>query len=107
MSQTTRQQFRAMLTPGAAVILPGVGAYADCAAGLRAVDGMWETVQEVAIARGRPFLGICVGMQLMADRGLEKTVTGGFGWIAGDVREIEPSRSGARRAKSVSMRCAG
>lgn len=73
------------------IVLPGVGAYADCAAGLRAVDGMWEAVQEVAIDKGRPFLGICVGMQLMSERGLEKTVTQGFGWIGGDVREITPS----------------
>ena len=73
------------------IVLPGVGAYADCAAGLRAVDGMWEAVEEVAMRKGRPFLGICVGMQLMSERGLEKTVTRGFGWIAGDVREIEPS----------------
>jgi glutamine amidotransferase len=73
------------------IVLPGVGAYADCAAGLHAVPGMWEAVEEVANARGRPFLGICVGMQLMSQRGLEKTVTSGFGWITGDVREIEPS----------------
>ncbi len=73
------------------VVLPGVGAYADCAAGLHGVDSMWEAVEEAAIRRGRPFLGICVGMQLMAGRGLEKTVTKGFGWIAGDVREITPS----------------
>jgi glutamine amidotransferase len=73
------------------IVLPGVGAYADCAAGLHAVDGMWEAVEEVATSKGRPFLGICVGMQLMSERGLEKTVTNGFGWIAGDVREIEPS----------------
>ncbi|MBX3568246.1 MAG: imidazole glycerol phosphate synthase subunit HisH [Rhizobiaceae bacterium] len=73
------------------IVLPGVGAYADCAAGLRAVAGMWEAVDEVAMRRGRPFLGICVGMQLMSDRGLEKTVTNGFGWIAGDVREIRPA----------------
>ncbi|MGB3503175.1 MAG: imidazole glycerol phosphate synthase subunit HisH [Mesorhizobium sp.] len=73
------------------IVLPGVGAYADCAAGLRAVDGMWDAVEEVAIAKGRPFLGICVGMQLMSERGLEKTITNGFGWIAGDVKEITPS----------------
>jgi glutamine amidotransferase len=73
------------------LVLPGVGAYADCAAGLRRVDGMWEAVEETAIARGRPFLGICVGMQLMSERGLEKTITQGFGWIAGDVKEIEPA----------------
>ncbi|MEO5323139.1 imidazole glycerol phosphate synthase subunit HisH [Mesorhizobium sp. CC13] len=73
------------------IVLPGVGAYADCAAGLRAVDGMWEAVEEVAIRKAHPFLGICVGMQLMSERGLEKTVTDGFGWIAGDVKEITPS----------------
>jgi glutamine amidotransferase len=73
------------------IVLPGVGAYADCAAGLRAVEGMWEVVQEGAIERGKPFLGICVGMQLMSERGLEKVVTQGFGWIKGDVKEITPS----------------
>ncbi|QKC93677.1 imidazole glycerol phosphate synthase subunit HisH [Mesorhizobium sp. NZP2298] len=73
------------------IVLPGVGAYADCAAGLRAVEGMWEAVEDVAIAKGRPFLGICVGMQLMSERGLEKTVTKGFGWISGDVKEITPA----------------
>ncbi|MBX3579310.1 MAG: imidazole glycerol phosphate synthase subunit HisH [Rhizobiaceae bacterium] len=73
------------------IVLPGVGAYADCRAGLDAVPGMVEAIEEVAIAKGRPFLGICVGMQLMSERGLEKTVTKGFGWIAGDVKEIVPS----------------
>jgi imidazole glycerol-phosphate synthase subunit HisH len=73
------------------IVLPGVGAYADCRAGLDAVPGMTEAVEEVAVAKARPFLGICVGMQLMSERGLEKTVTPGFGWIAGDVREIEPA----------------
>ena len=73
------------------IVLPGVGAYADCAAGLHAVPGMREAVEEVALQRARPFLGICVGMQLMSERGLEKTVTKGFGWIAGDVKEITPA----------------
>ncbi len=73
------------------IVLPGVGAYADCRAGLDAVPGMVEAIDEVAIAKGRPFLGICVGMQLMSERGLEKTVTKGLGWIAGDVKEIVPS----------------
>ncbi|WP_217576393.1 imidazole glycerol phosphate synthase subunit HisH [Mesorhizobium sp. GbtcB19] len=73
------------------IVLPGVGAYADCAAGLHAVDGMWEAVEEAALRKARPFLGICVGMQLMSERGLEKTVTKGLGWIAGDVKEIQPS----------------
>ncbi|RWM03889.1 MAG: imidazole glycerol phosphate synthase subunit HisH [Mesorhizobium sp.] len=73
------------------IVLPGVGAYADCAAGLHAVPGMWEAVEEAALRKGRPFLGICVGMQLMSQRGLEKTITKGLGWIAGDVKEIKPS----------------
>lgn len=73
------------------IVLPGVGAYADCAAGLHGVAGLWEAVEEAAIARAKPFLGICVGMQLMSERGLEKAVTNGFGWIAGDVKEITPS----------------
>lgn len=73
------------------IVLPGVGAYADCRAGLDAVPGMAEAIDEVAIKQARPFLGICVGMQLMSERGLEKTITHGFGWIAGDVKEITPS----------------
>jgi len=73
------------------IVLPGVGAYADCAAGLRAVPGMWEAVEEATGQKARPFLGICVGMQLMSERGLEKTVTHGFGWIGGDVKEIRPA----------------
>ncbi len=73
------------------IVLPGVGAYADCRAGLDAVPGMVEAIEEVVTVRGRPFLGICVGMQLMSQRGLEKTITRGFGWIAGDVKEIAPS----------------
>lgn len=73
------------------VVLPGVGAYADCRAGLDAVPGMIEAIDEAAVQRARPFLGICVGMQLMSERGLEKTVTNGFGWIGGDVKEIEPA----------------
>ncbi len=73
------------------IVLPGVGAYADCRAGLDAVSGMVEAIEEVASAKGRPFLGICVGMQLMSSRGLEKTITEGFDWIEGDVKEIAPA----------------
>lgn len=73
------------------VVLPGVGAYADCRRGLDAVSGMHEAVVEAVETRGRPFMGICVGMQLMSSRGLEKTVTSGFGWIKGDVVEMTPS----------------
>ncbi|WP_428426828.1 imidazole glycerol phosphate synthase subunit HisH [Pararhizobium sp.] len=73
------------------VVLPGVGAYADCRRGLDAVDGMREALNEAVEISGRPFLGICVGMQLMSSRGLEKTTTEGFGWIKGDVVEMVPS----------------
>ncbi len=72
------------------VVLPGVGAFADCRAGLGAVDGMVEALTEFAVQRGRPFLGICVGMQLLADRGLEHGAHDGLGWIGGEVRAIEP-----------------
>ncbi|MBV9076343.1 MAG: imidazole glycerol phosphate synthase subunit HisH, partial [Methylobacteriaceae bacterium] len=72
------------------IVLPGVGAFADCRAGLDAVPGMVEAVTEGVIAGGRPFLGICVGMQLMASRGLEHVVTEGLGWIPGDVAVVRP-----------------
>jgi glutamine amidotransferase len=73
------------------VILPGVGAFADCKSGLVSVPGMIEALTETVIDRGRPFLGICVGMQLMASRGLEFGETAGLGWIAGDVTAFEPA----------------
>jgi glutamine amidotransferase len=73
------------------VVLPGVGAYADCKRGLLAVPGMRETLEETVRGKGRPFLGICVGMQLMATRGLEFEVTDGLDWIEGEVRHIEPN----------------
>ncbi|MCF3642331.1 imidazole glycerol phosphate synthase subunit HisH [Rhizobium sp. TRM95111] len=72
------------------VVLPGVGAYADCRRGLDAVDGMVEALTEAVETKGRPFFGICVGMQLMSSRGLEKTVTEGLGWIPGDVVLMTP-----------------
>ena len=75
------------------IVLPGVGAFKDCYQGLMALTGMREALQEQVIVRGKPFLGICVGMQLMATRGLEHDVTPGLGWIAGDVRKIEPADS--------------
>ena len=73
------------------IVLPGVGAYADCRRGLDAVPGMVEALRETVEAKARPFLGICVGMQLMSSRGLEKTTTQGLGWIKGDVVKMEPS----------------
>jgi glutamine amidotransferase len=73
------------------IVLPGVGAFADCRRGLDAVEGMVETMQDAVHRRGRPFLGICVGMQLMASRGLEKETTRGLDWIGGDVCAIRPA----------------
>ena len=75
------------------IVLPGVGAFADCRNGLAAIDGMVAALEAAVIARGTPFLGICVGAQLMAARGLEKDITPGFGWIAGDVAEITPTNT--------------
>lgn len=72
------------------IVLPGVGAYADCRAGLDAVPGMVETLQERVRDGGVPFLGICVGMQLMSSRGLEKATTQGLEWIEGDVVAMQP-----------------
>ncbi|ODN70252.1 imidazole glycerol phosphate synthase subunit HisH [Methylobrevis pamukkalensis] len=73
------------------IVLPGVGAFADCRRGLDALPGMIDALTGAVIAGGRPFLGICVGQQLMASRGLEKETTEGLGWIPGDVTLIEPS----------------
>lgn len=73
------------------IVLPGVGAFADCRRGLEAVSGMREALDEAVIEKGRPFFGICVGMQLMASHGLEHGTTDGFGWIPGDVTAIKPS----------------
>jgi glutamine amidotransferase len=72
------------------IVLPGVGAFADCRRGLAAVPGMVEALEEAVRKRGRPFLGICVGAQLMATRGLEHEVVAGLDWIPGDVAPIKP-----------------
>ena len=73
------------------VVLPGVGAFADCRRGLDAVDGMVAALEEAVHQKGRPFFGICVGMQLLAERGREYEVTDGLGWIAGEVDRITPA----------------
>ncbi|MGZ3409882.1 MAG: imidazole glycerol phosphate synthase subunit HisH [Xanthobacteraceae bacterium] len=73
------------------VVLPGVGAFADCRRGLDAVTGMVDALEETVRKNGRPFLGICVGMQLMAERGREYIVTPGLGWIGGEVDRITPN----------------
>jgi imidazole glycerol-phosphate synthase subunit HisH len=75
------------------IVLPGVGAFKDCRNGLLAIDGMRAALQDQVIVKGKPFLGICVGMQLMATRGVEHEVTPGLGWIAGDVLPITPGDS--------------
>jgi len=73
------------------IVLPGVGAFADCRRGLDAVEGMIEALEEAVRGKGRPFLGICVGMQLMAERGREYRVSEGLGWIPGEVDRIAPN----------------
>ena len=73
------------------IVLPGVGAFADCRRGLDRVAGMVEALQDAVRDRARPFLGICVGAQLMARRGLEHEVVAGLNWIAGDVAPIRPN----------------
>lgn len=78
------------------IVLPGVGAFGDCAAGLRALPGMIDALERNVHDRGKPFLGICVGMQLMADRGIEHGTHDGLGWIAGEVRPLQPSDPGLK-----------
>jgi glutamine amidotransferase len=73
------------------VVLPGVGAFADCRRGLDDIPGMIDALDNAVRKMGRPFFGICVGMQLMAERGREYQVTPGLGWIAGEVDRITPS----------------
>lgn len=71
------------------IVLPGVGSFKACAEGLRAIPGLVEAMRERVQVGGAPFLGICVGMQLLADRGVEHGITEGLGWIAGEVRHID------------------
>jgi glutamine amidotransferase len=78
------------------IVLPGVGAFADCRRGLGAVPGMVEAMTEAVMGKGRPFLGICVGMQLMATRGLEHGATPGLDWIGGDVSPIQTDDPGLK-----------
>jgi glutamine amidotransferase len=72
------------------IILPGQGAFAACRRGLDALPGMTDALNDEVIAKGKPFLGICVGMQLMAERGLEHGTTPGLGWIAGEIAPMDP-----------------
>ncbi|MEQ8357438.1 MAG: imidazole glycerol phosphate synthase subunit HisH [Kiloniellaceae bacterium] len=85
------------------VVLPGVGAFGDCRRGLFAVPGMVEALNQAVIVAARPFLGICVGMQLMATRGLEHGVHEGFGWIPGDVVALDPKGGPDRHFKVPHM----
>ncbi|WP_298091349.1 imidazole glycerol phosphate synthase subunit HisH [uncultured Sphingomonas sp.] len=78
------------------IVLPGVGAFGACAANLRRVDGLEEALRTAALDRARPFLGVCVGMQLLADAGEEMGTHRGLGWIAGRVRRLEPGTMAAK-----------
>lgn len=71
------------------IVLPGVGAFADCAAGLSSLDGMTDALGEAVMEGGKPFLGICVGMQLLATTGHERVVTSGLNWLPGHVQKLE------------------
>ncbi len=73
------------------IVLPGVGAFADCKRGLVALPGMWEALSDQVIGLAKPFLGICVGMQLMAEAGHEHGSHEGLGWIEGEVVPLEPA----------------
>ncbi|NVO24861.1 imidazole glycerol phosphate synthase subunit HisH [Donghicola sp. C2-DW-16] len=75
------------------VVLPGDGAFPACQQALFNHSGLFEAIEEVAIKQGKPFLGICIGMQMLATRGLEYTETKGFDWIAGTVDKIRPTDS--------------
>lgn len=72
------------------IVLPGVGAFADCRKGLDALDGMVDAMTQAVRDKARPFFGICVGMQLMATQGKEYVTTPGLDWISGDVEKIAP-----------------
>ncbi|MCZ6495056.1 MAG: imidazole glycerol phosphate synthase subunit HisH [Alphaproteobacteria bacterium] len=86
------------------IVLPGVGSFGDCARGLRALAGMMEALQENVVRRAKPFLGICVGMQLMATRGVEHGIHEGLGWIHGEVVPLEPDTgAGDHRLKVPHM----
>ena len=78
------------------IVLPGVGAFADCRAGLMARDGLFEALAARVIGAGAPFLGICVGMQMMASVGREHGDTPGFDWIGGEVVRIAPAAPGLK-----------
>lgn len=75
------------------IVLPGVGAFADCRRGVLAVPGLMAVLQKAVVEERRPFLGICVGMELLADQGFEYGTHDGFGWIHGQVRRIEPGEA--------------
>ncbi|HHS82351.1 MAG TPA: imidazole glycerol phosphate synthase subunit HisH, partial [Devosia sp.] len=80
-------------------VLPGVGAFADCRAGLHAIEGMVDTLNERVRKQAVPFFGICVGMQLMADAGLEKGTHAGLGWIPGQVTALVPGQDANGRPR--------
>lgn len=72
------------------IVLPGVGAFADCRAGLARIDGLTQCLEDQVLEKAKPFLGICVGTQLMCEQGLEKTPSSGFGWVSGKAVKITP-----------------
>ena len=84
------------LSKASRIVLPGVGSFGDCLRGLSTLPGMLEALQENVIERERPFMGICVGMQLLADYGMENGYTKGLGWLKGEVVPLRPSGEGLK-----------
>jgi len=78
------------------IVLPGDGAFPACRAALDAVPGLFDAIEQAVIQQGRPFLGICIGMQMMVTLGREYHDTAGFGWLGGEVRRIEPGAPGLK-----------
>ncbi|MDB5576788.1 MAG: imidazole glycerol phosphate synthase subunit HisH [Bradyrhizobium sp.] len=78
------------------IVLPGVGAFPDCRKGLDGIPGMVDALERSVLERGRPFFGICVGMQLMAEWGMENGTTPGLGWISGNVEKLAPADASLR-----------
>lgn len=85
-----------LVTRADRIVLPGVGAFADCMRGLTGIDGMRDALEDTVIKKAKPFLGICVGMQLMATRGLEHGEHAGLDWIPGEVKRIAPIDPGLK-----------
>ncbi|HEU5046224.1 MAG TPA: imidazole glycerol phosphate synthase subunit HisH [Rickettsiales bacterium] len=94
----------AQLAASSHIVLPGVGAFADCMNGLRNAAGMLEALEQEVIGKKKPFLGICVGMQMLFENGLEHGVHKGLGWLGGEVIRIDPNGHAANSAEQAPLK---